>query len=195
MLQLMLILIAPVFICATIYMTLGKFKQNLLGKPKRKCGLTSLFVLVDIAAFCSQVGGGLVQVTGNLDVMRIGDSVVLGGLVFQLVALAIYFGLIVSFHRMACRDLPHLEGWKPFVWVLAISVLATWVRNLVRVIEYAQGFHGFISENEAMLYIFDAVLMLLVIILLLAFHPSRLLQKKGKDGSAYTMDYINVDNL
>ncbi|KAK2931912.1 RTA-like protein [Fusarium oxysporum f. sp. vasinfectum] len=161
MLQLMLILVAPVFISATVYMTLGKFKQSLLGRPKRKCGITTIFVLVDIIAFCSQIGGGLVQVTGNVDIMKIGDNVVMGGLVFQLVALAIYLGLIIGLYRKACEEATYIDGWKPYVWIMGISVIAVWLRNLVRVIEFAQGFHGFIMEHESMLYIFDAIPMLL----------------------------------
>ncbi|KAG7405659.1 hypothetical protein ACKAV7_013555 [Fusarium commune] len=173
MLQLMLILVAPVFVCATIYVTLGRLKHRILGRPNRKCSITVLFILTDILAFCSQIGGGLVQVTGNLDLMKIGDHVILGGLVFQLVVLAIYLGLVHKFWSEAKRQ-HDTNGprWQPFVAALAGTVVAVWIRNLVRAIEFMQGFHGFISENEAMLYIFDAFLMLLVMVAFIPFYNS-----------------------
>ncbi|KAK1474206.1 hypothetical protein CCUS01_17096 [Colletotrichum cuscutae] len=40
MLQLMLILVAPVFISATIYVNLGRLKEALLGHQRRKCSPT-----------------------------------------------------------------------------------------------------------------------------------------------------------
>ncbi|KAI5270033.1 hypothetical protein E4T47_06547 [Aureobasidium subglaciale] len=49
------------------------------------------------------------------------------------------------------------------------------IRNLIRVIEYAQGNNGYIITHEWMLYIFDGVFMLLVTIAFLVLHPSKLL--------------------
>ncbi|KAF5012735.1 hypothetical protein FDECE_1228 [Fusarium decemcellulare] len=195
MLQLMLILVAPVFISATLYVTLGKFKQGLLGQPKRKCSPTAVFILTDIVAFCTQIGGSLVQVTGNLKIMKIGDHVVLGGLLFQLVVLAIYFYLVLRFYRQACQQTTYAGTWKPYVWMLAVSVVAIWVRNLVRAIEFVQGFHGFISENEAMLYVMDAFLMLSVMVLFLIFHPGRLLRgpSNGRGDKVFSRDYTAAD--
>ncbi|KAM5341501.1 hypothetical protein ACJ41O_014532 [Fusarium nematophilum] len=196
MLQLMLILVAPVFISATLYVTLGKFKQTLLNYPKRKCSPTAFFILTDIVAFCTQIGGSLVQVTGNLKVMKIGDHVVLGGLIFQLVVLAVYLGLVVAFYRRADQGTTYAGRWKPYVWMLAVSVVAIWVRNLVRAIEFAQGFHGFISENEAMLYVLDAFLMFAVMVLFLVLHPGRLMRGREEGGGkVYSMDYVTVDRV
>ncbi|KAH6874379.1 RTA1 like protein-domain-containing protein [Thelonectria olida] len=178
MLQLMLILVSPVFIAATIYVTLGKFKQSVLGRPKRKCSVTSVFVVTDVIAFCTQIGGGLVQVTGNLKIMKIGDRVVLGGLLFQLGVLAIYLFLVFRFYQEAQNQTAaESPCWRPYVCILVISVVAIWIRNLVRAIEYAQGFHGFISEHEAMLYVFDSFLMLLIMILFFPLHYSRAVQR------------------
>ncbi|KAK9427121.1 hypothetical protein V1505DRAFT_318104, partial [Lipomyces doorenjongii] len=53
--------------------------------------------------------------------------------------------------------------------------LAVLIRNLVRTIKYAQGQDGFISNHEAMFYIFDAFLMFLVFLIFVVVHPGRLL--------------------
>ncbi|CAH0021390.1 unnamed protein product [Clonostachys rhizophaga] len=171
MLQLMLILVGPVFIAATIYVTLGRYKQMMLNEPTRRCSPTSFFVLTDIIAFCTQIGGSLVQVTGNLKIMKIGDKVVLGGLIFQLCVMAVFLALIIRFYRLAYRTILLRGRWRWAVIMLAVSIVVIWVRNLVRVIEFGQGFYGFVSQNEAMLYIFDAFPMISVMILFIIFHP------------------------
>lgn len=153
MLQLMLILVSPVFISATVY----------------------------IVAFCTQIGGGLVQITGNQNIMRIGDRVVLGGLIFQLVVLAGYLVLLWRFSKQAHDSVAATAvSWKPYLLALVVCTFAIWIRNLVRAIEYVQGFHGFISENEPMLYIFDSALMLGVMILLGVLHPGKLLGRGSR---------------
>jgi hypothetical protein len=184
MLQLMLILVSPVFICATMYVTLGRLKQSLLGQPRRRCSPTTFFVLTDIVAFCTQIGGGLVQVTGDLKIMAIGDKVILGGLAFQLCVLAIYQVLVVRFYRAAVREVVPPVRWRPFAWMLMVSVVAVWVRNLVRLVEFVQGFHGFVSEHEAMLYVFDSLLMFAIMVLFLVLHPGRLVRalESGREG-------------
>lgn len=178
MLQLMLILVAPVFIAATVYVTLGKLKQIFLDAKPRRCGISALFIVIDVIAFCSQIGGGLVQVTGDAHIMDIGDSVVLGGLSFQLVALALYLFLVIRFRRRALQSTGSAAVWQRYVWILVASTILIWIRNLVRVIEFAQGFHGFVSEHEVMLYLFDSLLMLLVLLFFAIWHPGNFIRSK-----------------
>lgn len=128
----MLILVAPVFISATLYITLGRLKESLLGHPRRRCSPTSIFILTDIVAFCTQIGGSLVQVIANPKIMEIGGHVVLGGLLFQLFVLVVYFALVVRFQRATQREVIYVEHWRRYVWTLVISVVAVWVRSLVK---------------------------------------------------------------
>jgi hypothetical protein len=51
------------------------------------------------------------------------------------------------------------------------------VRNLTRVIEFAEGSDGFIISHEVMLYIFDAFLMFAVFAIFVAMHPGRLIKR------------------
>lgn len=48
------------------------------------------------------------------------------------------------------------------------------LRNLVRLIEFAQGPLGTIASSEAFIYVFDAVPMALVMAAPLVFYPARL---------------------
>ena len=46
------------------------------------------------------------------------------------------------------------------------------IRSVFRVVEYLQGFSGFLLSHEVYLYLFDALLMLCVMVLLSVVHPS-----------------------
>ena len=63
----------------------------------------------------------------------------------------------------------------------------TWVRNIVRIAEYAQGFNGFIMKHEFMLYVFDASFMAIVVFLYLVVHPGRLVRQARNYGGGKFM--------
>lgn len=50
------------------------------------------------------------------------------------------------------------------------------VRSVVRSIEYLQGDGGFIIAHEAFIYVFDASLMFVVMVIFLFVHPRRLVR-------------------
>lgn len=49
------------------------------------------------------------------------------------------------------------------------------VRSDFRAVEYLQGFDGYLLRHEAYLYIFDALLMFLVMMLFNVIHPSEVM--------------------
>lgn len=55
---------------------------------------------------------------------------------------------------------------------LYIVSILIFVRSIVRMVEYAQGFSGYILSREWYLYIFDALLMWLAMVTLNVIHPS-----------------------
>lgn len=48
--------------------------------------------------------------------------------------------------------------------LLSVSLLIM-IRSVVRIIEFREGFYGFIISHEYFVYVFDALLMLLVVLL------------------------------
>lgn len=48
------------------------------------------------------------------------------------------------------------------------------VRSVFRAVEYLQGFNGYLLRHEAYLYLFDALLMLLVMVLFNWIHPAEI---------------------
>lgn len=120
-LQEILILCAPPFITATIYMVLSRIIRALNAEHHsaiRTKWLTPLFVLNDVICFLTQIAGAGVQVTGDTRVMAIGRKAVLAGLVFALVVFGLFVWVAGVFHARldaeltaVVRGCPRL-GWK-----------------------------------------------------------------------------------
>lgn len=110
---------------------------------------------------------------------RKGSNMVIGGLIVQLLFFAGF--LIVSVHfDIAVRKRPVLNSklpdtaWYKHMLVLYTSSLLILVRNIFRVVEYVQGFDGYLLSHEVYLYIFDAILMLMVMVIFNMVHPSEI---------------------
>lgn len=69
-----------------------------------------------------------------------------------------------------CNELP----WQKHMNTLYIASTLIMVRSIFRVVEYLQGFNGYLLHHEAYLYIFDGLLMFLVMVLLNVVHPGEL---------------------
>lgn len=70
--------------------------------------------------------------------------------------------------------------WKRHLYNLYIASTLIIVRSVFRIIEYLQGNAGYLLSHEIFLYIFDALLMLAVMVLFLGVHPSQITQSYQK---------------
>jgi hypothetical protein len=91
-----------------------------------------------------------------------------------------------SQQRLNINDLP----WKRHLYALYGSSALILVRSLFRVIEYLQGNSGYLLRHEVFLYVFDAILMLGVMVLFNWIHPSEVTdayekRKAGGEGEVF----------
>jgi hypothetical protein len=181
---LMLILGSAPLIAATVYMTLGRFIRALDAERYsiiRASWLTKIYVLIDIGSFVCQMMGSAMQGSGDAKGVELGKNLVLGGLGVQLVALSIFIITAVVVHRHLNREPTHVAKnqcvhWRRHLWTLhGVSILIV-VRNTFRLIEFGAGHDNVLATNEAFLYLFDATLVSLVVIILAVVHPGRLLR-------------------
>ena len=95
-----------------------------------------------------------------------GSHIIVGGLLLQLVSLSIFILVTVCFDRKI-RRLPTSQSvsaeipWYKHQVTLYVTSALIVVRNVIRVLEYAQGDGqaGFVLSHEVFLYLFDALLM------------------------------------
>ncbi|KXS10154.1 hypothetical protein M427DRAFT_37801 [Gonapodya prolifera JEL478] len=169
------IIIAPIFFAASVYMLLSRIVA-FIGpsySPVRPSLIASTFVTCDVAAFAVQVAFAiLVMTTRNPDLLEIGRKGLIAGLFIQVVSVLVFLALSgLVFVR--AREVK--GAWKLVMWnqlVLSGLILA---RNAFRVAEFWEGFYNHISRTEWYLYVFDAGLMLLLVLAFAAVHPGAIL--------------------
>ncbi|KAF2098651.1 putative RTA1 domain protein [Rhizodiscina lignyota] len=191
--QSLLLLLAPALFAASMYMMLGRIILLVDGDShsiiKRRF-LTKIFVSGDVTCFLLQGAGGGIQSTGktNPSNVKLGEDVILGGLLVQVIVFALFIVTGIIFHlrlskmpTAASQSMP----WRSHMYVLYATNTLIMIRSVFRVIEYAMGNNGYLLRNEVFLYVFDAVLMLAVMLVYIWKYPSEiaeLLHKKRRGG-------------
>lgn len=131
--------LAPVFIAAGNYMLITRLilavlpasKQRVLRIPGR--WLTPIFVTFDIIAASIQGNGAGIASSNDWqgEEERIGSSILIAGLSFQLVAFSLFLCALVRFHvvanRESCASAP--AGWRKLVLAIYISSALIVVRK------------------------------------------------------------------
>lgn len=188
--QTLLLLVAPALFAAAIYVVLGRIIRMLHAEHFsliRIHWLTKFFVLGDVISFLLQSGGGGLMASAKDDnIVKIGQVVIIVGLVAQIIWFGGFVFVAGVFHyRM--RVVPTVTektNWRRFMFVLYGASNMILVRSIFRVIEFAQGNDGYFVQSEKWIYMFDGLLMAQVIVLFIIFHPSSYI----RDYEEYTME-------
>ncbi|KAL5044559.1 hypothetical protein BDW71DRAFT_98079 [Aspergillus fruticulosus] len=194
--QQMLLLCGPPLLSASIYMTLSRLMTALNAEdhsPIRPKRLTLLFVLNDVICLLTQLVGAGLQVTGQEEVISIGNKAVLAGLIFTLVVFGWFIWVAGMFHRRleahptAVSLDEGVGNWRVYMWVLYVVCGCMVVRNLVRTIEFGSPHGADVRRREVYIYVFDGVLMASVMVLWVVWHPGRFVKaarrvRRGVEG-------------
>ena len=141
--------------------------------------MTKIFVLGDIVSFFMQAGGGGLQASGNHD---IGQKVIIGGLFVQIVMFSIFLVTALVFHYKASKQssvlmFSSIICWKNYLHVLYITSILILVRSVFCLVEYLQGHDGYLASHEIFLYMLDALLMFLVMVIFAIWYIGDLKQE------------------
>ncbi|OJZ84804.1 RTA1 domain protein, partial [Aspergillus piperis CBS 112811] len=204
-LQEMLILCAPPFIAATVYMILGRMivafaaEHHSIIRPK---WLTKIFVLNDVICFLTQIGGAGVQVTGDEHLMKTGIKAVLAGLIFSLVIFLLFVWVAIVFHLRLSREPTWvvnenpwlMGGWKRYMWALYVACGALMLRNLVRTVQFGANETSPLNTQEVYIYVFDAALMFVSMAVLVVYHPGTMIKKarRTKEAAEYCQPMTDI---
>lgn len=108
-----------------------------------------------------------------------GENVIIGGLFVQIVFFG-FFVITAGLFQMRITRNPsarskELEGvWNRHMNALYVASIFILVRSVVRVVEYIEGYQGFLMKHEVFIYVFDALLMFIVMLVLHYSHPSEI---------------------
>ncbi|KAF5519109.1 Protein RTA1 [Colletotrichum aenigma] len=201
--QAILILVAPALYAASIYMILGRLIRTVKAEHLSLIPVnwvTRIFVTGDVVAFTLQAGGGGVQAAGTLDLYEAGEKIIIAGLFVQIVVFGFFVVTSLLFHVRLSRTptATALKGgtpWRRYLYVLYATSAIILIRSVFRVFEYLQGNKGYLISHEIFLYIFDTLLMAIVMAIFLVWYVSELEPKKraqsvdGRETSG-SSDYV-----
>ncbi|KAL4793106.1 RTA1 like protein-domain-containing protein [Aspergillus venezuelensis] len=193
-----LILIAPAFLAASIYMTLGRIIAML---DAERCSviplrfLTKIFVAGDVLSFLMQASGAGIMVK-DADSADMGENIIVGGLFVQIA----FFGFFVItagiFELRAARQRLSVPAglrsiWRRHMLALCFTSVLILIRSIIRAVEYLMGYDSFLMKQEVFIYVFDALLMFIVVFTLNWIHPSEINCALGR-GDRYATRVVAV---
>lgn len=191
--QLVMILVAPAVMAAACYMSFGRVviwvipheyqSAKTLWVPARR--VTPIFAGCDVLSFFIQVAGGsMIASADTHSKATTGRNVVLVGLALQLATFGFFVVAAVRLMvmlrtRLLNVALPRERNWPLFLFMVNVANVLILIRTALRLIEYALGDTNYLLDNEWFFYVFDSVLMFLVVLVFIAFHPGHYLPYLG----------------
>ncbi|KIW03233.1 uncharacterized protein PV09_05455 [Verruconis gallopava] len=195
-----LTLVAPTLFAASIYMELGRIVELVDGDVylfvKRRW-LTATFVSGDILSFFMQGAGGGLMASQNQSSRDTGSNVIVGGLFIQIIFFSVFVLAAWLFHSRMNRGPTNRSlsvPWKKHMRALYIVSALILVRSIFRVVEFIQGFDGYLIRHEVYIYIFDAALMFIAMVYMNWVHPSeiQMLMRGGKSVKWFKLQEIRA---
>ncbi|KUJ06420.1 uncharacterized protein LY89DRAFT_633035 [Mollisia scopiformis] len=185
-----LILIAPLFTNAFVYMVMGRMVWNYISSAKiyriTAWRFGTFFVILDVCALLVQIVGAA-SASGNNEA----NNKVLDGLHIYMVGVGIqqafillFFVFAIKFHRTyLAESRQQKKGNSPLVllYVMYAALALITLRIIFRLCEYAQGLNSKIPNHEAFQYCLDSLPMLIALVLFNIVHPGRVMA--GKESS------------
>ncbi|KAL2865965.1 RTA1 domain-containing protein [Aspergillus lucknowensis] len=192
-LQTVLILLAPALYAASIYMVLGRLIVFLHAEELslvRVNWMTKIFVAGDVVSFFMQCGAGGLMSSDDADTRTLGENLTIVALVIQVVFFSFFLITSVLFHVRIRRvsTAKSREGvlhWTGDIrvknWVTLLYALYTisgliLVRSVFRLVEFIDGYGGYLMTHEAFIFVFDGVPMFVVMVIMNLYHPCEVIQ-------------------
>lgn len=106
---------------------------------------------------------------------RVGRVLLIVGLA-ALVCVILFFLATLIYVSTSAIYRVQAPALRPVYAGLYLTVALLLIRNIFRLIEFGQGWHGYIADHEVYFYIFDALMMLLWLLVMLPLHFGILLK-------------------
>ncbi|KAL6230460.1 hypothetical protein BDW75DRAFT_248620 [Aspergillus navahoensis] len=188
--QSVFILLGPVLYAASVYMVLARLLRSVEAEKYsliRITRVTKTFVTGDIVSFLVQGSGAGLMAMGE-SMANTAKGIVIAGLLIQIVVFGFFMVMSVVFDKRMRRCPTGFNmsgngdngvGWKEHLFPLYGVSLLIMIRSVFRVIEYVMGQKGYLLANEWPMYVFDAVLMLGVMVIWGRWHPGSIRAEGG----------------
>ncbi|KAK2767792.1 hypothetical protein FQN54_003951 [Arachnomyces sp. PD_36] len=191
--QQLLIILAPIWLNAFVYMVMGRMilflipEQKIFGVSARR--LTLIFVSLDIFSFLIQgSSSSLMSSDDDPELVKTGINIYMGGIGAQQLFILLFAVLAARFQR----EMTHLEAtstatttptvpWRRLLYTLYISLACITIRIIYRLVEYSGGMYTSIATSEAAFYCLEAVPMIIALVVFNVVHPGMVLVGEGSE--------------
>ncbi|GAA5949403.1 hypothetical protein JCM3765_003398 [Sporobolomyces pararoseus] len=209
------LLLPPCAFLAINYMILTRL-ANALGAESalfiKASRVVKLFLWSDVISFLALANGGGLSVIKSM--AKIGHYSSIGGLVLQVVSYSFFCVLLITFGIRVPRKCPHVEqhidrfsfssfnplststlnDWRVLFKLMIISSIGISIRCVFRLIEFTQGYDGYLATHEAYFYLFDALPLLISMSLYAIFWPPRFIEGARSIGSYESLEPLHSLN-
>ncbi|KAI8679366.1 hypothetical protein NCS57_00214600 [Fusarium keratoplasticum] len=189
------ILLAPIWVNAYAYMTLGRMVyyflpwRSILGMPAAT--LAAIFVGLDIVSFIVQlIGGSMAGPGAPPQEQQRAIHIYMGGIGLQEFFIVLFVGLCIRF-QTKMHKLKGPGGFKDFItssWGMLITALyfslaMISIRIIYRLIEFSGGMgeDNALVTHEIYFYLLEAVPMFLALLVFNFVHPGRIMTGPHSD--------------
>ncbi|KAF7587594.1 hypothetical protein BBP40_007014 [Aspergillus hancockii] len=191
----LLFLLAPIWINAFVYMTLGRLifffipEKRLGGISAQSYGL--LFVWLDIFSFLVQLAGAGMSTGTDVPTSRVmlGLHIYMGGIGLQELFVLIFAGFTMHLHRKimilereGALDAEQMKkgpaSWRWLFYAMYIALVMITIRIIFRLAQFARGTdpNNPVLTHEVYEYALDAAPMFIALLVINIVHPGRILQ-------------------
>ncbi|KAK6599210.1 hypothetical protein ACHAPC_006832 [Botrytis cinerea] len=196
-----LVLLAPMWVNAFIYMVLGRMIYFFVPGQKvwgiKGIQIAKIFVWLDVLSFITQlVGGVLISPDADPTILMAGIHIYMGGIGFQELCILIFTAIAIKFMFIMQQrersigvsanqilDQRH-RGWRPLLYTMFMSLALITTRIIYRLVEFSAGLDPSknpIPYHEWYFMVLDALPMLIAVALMNVVHPGRILVGEGSE--------------
>ncbi|GAA6017615.1 hypothetical protein JCM11491_005302 [Sporobolomyces phaffii] len=209
------LLLSPCTFLAINYVLLTRLADALGAESAlfiRASWVVKIFIWSDVVSFFALASGGGMSVSENL--ASIGHNISMVGLVLQVVSYGLFCALLIVFGFRVPRMFPHIRSqidrfhlrsyrvfatspvhdWRVLFAMMLLSSVGIIVRCGFRLVEYSQGYDGYLARTEAYFYLLDALPLLVSMSLYALFWPPRFVAGARATGTYETLDHLPLQS-
>lgn len=184
--SLVILTLGPAFLAASIHLCLGRLVQVYGENISRFSSrfYTFTFITCDFISLLLQaVGGALAATESKTNPINVGVNVMIAGLAFQVVSLALFMvlGLEFVYRAVKAREadlnfefffLRRRKMFRLLPYALALATVTIFIRCAFRVAELQDGFGGDIANDESMFMVFEGPTIIVAVAAMTLVHPN-----------------------
>lgn len=118
---------------------------------------------------------------GNKKKLDLGTNLMIAGIVFQVVILLCFMGLVIDYHHrvrhnwsrisQAGKDLAANKNFKRFAYALIAAFAGIFIRSVYRIAEMAEGWAKPLMRDEISFMILEGGMIVISVAALTIYHP------------------------